>query len=69
MCIRDREDIFARTNESDAVEQLPVNLNEVVQNIEDRYIALAMKKAGSIRKAAKLLNVSPTSLFRNINRE
>lgn len=64
-----QEDIFVKTNEADAVEQLPVNLNEIVQNVEDRYISIAMKKGGSIRKAAKLLDISPTSLFRKINRE
>ena len=52
-----------------SAEKLPVCLPEIIQGIEDEYIELAMKKGGSIRKAAKLLDISPTSLFRKVNRE
>lgn len=64
-----QEDVLVKDKKIVSSEKLPVELTEVVQEMEDEYIALAMKKGGSIRKAAKLLNISPTTLFRKINRE
>lgn len=64
-----KEDAFGQTKGCVSTKKLPVCLPELVAEMEDEYIALAMKKGGSIRKAAKLLNVSPTTLFRKINRE
>ena len=49
--------------------ELPVALPQVVEKLEDRYIEKAMKEHGSIRKAAALLGISPTTLFRKINRK
>lgn len=49
--------------------ELPVSLGNITKEVEDRYIELAMKEGGSIRKAAQLLNISPSALFRKINRE
>ena len=49
--------------------ELPVSLPQVVEKLEDRYIEKAMKEGGSIRKAAALLGISPTTLFRKINRK
>ena len=64
-----QEDHLLKSRELVTAEKLPVCLPSVVSEIEDEYIALAMKKGGSIRKAAKLLGISPTTLFRKINRE
>lgn len=63
------EDAVMKGKEIVSVEKLPMSLPSVIQEIEDEYIALAMRKGGSIRKAAKLLGLSPTTLFRKINRE
>ena len=64
-----REDTGNALCTAPSAEKLPVCLPEIIQGIEDEYIELAMKKGGSIRKAAKLLDISPTSLFRKVNRE
>ena len=64
-----REDAGTAVCTAPSAEKLPVCLPEIIQGIEDEYIELAMKKGGSIRKAAKLLDISPTSLFRKVNRE
>lgn len=64
-----REDAGTAVCTAPSDEKLPVCLPEIIQGIEDEYIALAMKKGGSIRKAEKLLDISPTSLFRKVNRE
>lgn len=58
-----------KEEQSLSLEELPVSLPDILAQIEDEYIALAMKKGGSIRKASKLLNLSPTTLFRKINRD
>ncbi len=58
-----------KEEQSLSLEGLPVSLPDILAQIEDEYIALAMKKGGSIRKASKLLNLSPTTLFRKINRD
>lgn len=64
-----QEETAMKGGEPVSAEKLPVSLSSVIQEIEDEYIALAMQKGGSIRKAAKLLGLSPTTLFRKINRE
>lgn len=64
-----QEDAVIKGGEVVSAEKLPMSLPSVIQEIEDEYIALAMQKGGSIRKAAKLLGLSPTTLFRKINRE
>lgn len=64
-----QEDTVIKGGEVVSAEKLPMSLPSVIQEIEDEYIALAMQKGGSIRKAAKLLGLSPTTLFRKINRE
>lgn len=46
----------------------PVRLAEITQELEDQYIKIAVQKAGSIREAAKLLGISPSMLFRKMNR-
>jgi len=46
----------------------PVQLGEITQNIEEGYIKKAMSKGGSIREAAKLLGISPSMLYRKMNR-
>lgn len=48
--------------------ELPVSLNEVTAKMEDAYISRAMAEGGSIRKAASLLGISPSMLYRKINR-
>ncbi|MDD6191295.1 MAG: sigma 54-interacting transcriptional regulator [Firmicutes bacterium] len=52
----------------DSADELPVNLKEVLNGVEDKYIEMALKEGGTIRKAAGLLGLSPTTLFRKINR-
>lgn len=64
-----QEDIAIKNNEAALKEELPVSLPEIIHKLEDEYIVLAMKEGGSVRKAAKLLGISPSALFRKINRE
>lgn len=47
----------------------PVELTKITKSIEDNYIEQAMAKGGSIREAAKLLKISPSMLYRKMNRE
>lgn len=54
---------------SNSTAELPVSLQDIIHNVEDQYIEKAMKTGGSIRKAAELLGMSPTTLFRKINRK
>lgn len=53
---------------SEERQEFPVCLREIVSSVEDKYIERAMKEGGTIRKAAELLGLSPTTLFRKINR-
>lgn len=46
----------------------PIELVSITKNIEDHYIEKAMAKGGSIREAAKLLSISPSMMYRKINR-
>lgn len=64
-----QEEMTAKNRETVLKEDLPVSLPDIVNKLEDEYILLAMKEGGSIRKAAKLLGISPSALFRKINRE
>lgn len=48
--------------------KLPVSLPDVVSRVEDDYIDMAMEEGGSVRKAADLLGIPPTTLFRKIKR-
>lgn len=63
-----REEGFAKGKQAIAGE-LPVSLPQIICQVEDEYIEKAMKQGGSIRKAANLLDISPTALFRRINRK
>jgi DNA-binding NtrC family response regulator len=47
----------------------PVELTKITKSLEDNYIEQAMAKGGSIREAAKLLKISPSMLYRKMNRE
>lgn len=50
-------------------EELPISLPDIIKTIEDKYIEQAMKEGGSIRRAATLLGMTPSTLFRKINRQ
>lgn len=63
------EDVRMGDKECAHIEKLPVHLTDIIHNLEDEYIAMAMKEGGSVRKAAKLLDISPSALFRKINRD
>lgn len=62
------EDSREKESNGDDVD-FPISLPEIIHNVEDQYIERAMKAGGSIRKAADLLGISPTALFRKINRK
>jgi transcriptional regulator with PAS, ATPase and Fis domain len=47
----------------------PVDLIEIMQNLEEQYIKKALNKGGSIRAAAKLLGITPSMLYRKMSRE
>ena len=47
----------------------PVDLMEIMQNLEEQYIKKALNKGGSIRAAAKLLGITPSMLYRKMSRE
>lgn len=49
--------------------ELPISLQEVVSEIEDAYIEKALKEGGSVRQAAVLLGLPPTTFFRKMNRK
>lgn len=46
----------------------PIELVKLTKDLEDYYIEKAMAKGGSIREAAKLLRISPSMMYRKINR-
>lgn len=46
----------------------PVDLMEIMQNLEEQYIKKALNKGGSIRAAAKLLGITPSMLYRKMSR-
>lgn len=46
----------------------PVNLQKITQEIEETYIRRALNKGGSIREAAKLLEITPSMLYRKMNK-
>lgn len=52
-----------------AEKKLPVILSDIIREYEDQYIEMAMKEGRSIRGAAKLLGMTPTTLFRKVNRD
>ncbi len=64
-----REEGFANGIKDTQTSELPVSLPDLVHAVEDQYIEKAMKTGGSIRKAAELLGISSTTLFRKINRK
>ena len=47
----------------------PIELREVLEKIEKKYICIAIEKTGSVRKAAALLNIPPSTLFRKLNKK
>ena len=49
--------------------ELPVSLQDIVTEIEDSYIEKALKEGGSVRHAAELLGLPPTTFFRKLNRK
>lgn len=64
-----QEDARTKENSEPFAKDLPVSLTDIVHAIEDEYIMQAIKEGGSIRKAAGLLGISPSALFRKINRK
>lgn len=66
----DLGDSMIQNEEKHSSEEIewPVQLGEITQGLEERYIKIALNKAGSIREAAKLLGISPSMLFRKMNR-
>lgn len=62
------EDIDMAGIQSRKTKCLPVNLQEAVREYEDEYIDMAMRQGGSIREAAKLLKITPSMMYRKINR-
>ena len=49
--------------------ELPISLQDVVHEIEDAYIEKALREGGSVRQAAELLGLPPTTFFRKLNRK
>ena len=49
--------------------ELPVSLQDIVMEIEDSYIEKALNEGGSVRHAAELLGLPPTTFFRKLNRK
>ena len=47
---------------------LPLSLPSLIHSIEQKHIKFALEKGGSIRKAAELLGISPSKLFRKISK-
>lgn len=47
---------------------LPVSMPQLVKNIEDILIKKALDQGGSIRNAARLLDITPSALFRRIQK-
>lgn len=47
---------------------LPTSMPRLLEEIEDNLIDRAMEQGGSIRAAAKLLEIHPSKLFRRINK-
>jgi PAS domain S-box-containing protein len=46
----------------------PISLPKLIKNIEDNLIEAALLKAGSIRKAAALLGVNPSTVYRKMTK-
>lgn len=65
-----QEDEFTNVSKKSLeVSQLPVSLTDITKKIEDEYIDKAIREGGSIRAAAKLLGITPSMLYRKINRD
>jgi transcriptional regulator with PAS, ATPase and Fis domain len=59
------------TNDTKAIAKeidWPIDLGKITQDMEEEYIHKAMKKGGSIRETAKLLGITPSMLYRKMNR-
>ena len=47
---------------------LPISMPDEIAEMEKNMIRMALKEGGSIRKAARLLGVTPSTLFRRMNK-
>jgi transcriptional regulator with PAS, ATPase and Fis domain len=47
---------------------LPLSMPDEIAEIEKNMIRKALREGGSIRKAARLLGVTPSTLFRRMNK-
>jgi PAS domain S-box-containing protein len=61
------EDFINKTANLNQLYNLPSNINHRIKELEHTWIKEAVEKSGSIRGAAKLLGIPPTTLFRKYN--